>query len=353
MIGTNIGVLGEKRFLADLLPSIYADSKLLGGFGNDAAVIEVANAPFNLILKTDRASFPVSLKRGWSGYRTWGQMAVTANCSDILASGGQPLACMLAIMVPGYEAASHVRDIVLGASDECRANGIIYAGGDTKEASEPQVVGSAVGSVAKDGLLARNTAKPGDRLFCAGRIGGFAGAYFLLKHVFNNEKTQVTQPYIDYISHPTAQWRVAREINARKVAHSAMDASDGLLDVLQTFAAAGVRLQLDLDRIPYHEFALECAARTRIPLTQLIFGGGDWNILYCIPAAEAHQLVNLETHNFHLYLIGEVTDGHGVYAVDADKKEHPISGVVNEHFKNRIEDAASFMDHIEKDDFLR
>ena len=86
--------VGEKGFLTGLLPQLYADPRLLGGFGHDAAIITLDGAPFNLIQKIDRASYPVSLRYGWSGYQSWGQMAVTANCSDILASGGRPVSCM-------------------------------------------------------------------------------------------------------------------------------------------------------------------------------------------------------------------------------------------------------------------
>lgn len=350
---TSMNSLGEKGFLQKILPSLYEDPRLVGGFGHDAAVIELPNAPFNLIQKIDRASHPVALKRGWSDYECWGRMAITANCSDILASGGEPVSCMMALMMPGEESPDHVRDIIVGASSECRDHGVIYAGGDTKEAVDAHVVGCCVGIVTKDGFLPRNTAKAGDKILCAGLIGGFAGAYFLMQKIHSDRASDETRCYTDYLSLPVAQWEVAREMNSRKAARCGMDASDGVLDVLQTFATSGVRIKLHLENIPYHPFAVECASKTGIPLTQFIFGGGDWNILYAVPPEAAEQLTAEVGARLPLFQIGEVMEGQGVWAQGKGREQVPIAGVVNEHFVSRIEDAAGFMDHIETGNFIR
>jgi thiamine-monophosphate kinase len=261
---------------------------------------------------------------------------------------------MVAVMVPGEEDADAVRDVIFGASDECRARGVVYAGGDTKEAADAHVVGCCVGVIPKGGFLPRDTAEVGDKIFCAGRIGGFAGAYFLMQKIYGGTVTGETRCYTDYLSLPVAQWEVAREVNSRRVARCGMDASDGVLDVLQTFAASGVGVgvEVNLERIPYHPFAIECAAKTGIPLTQFIFGGGDWNILYAVPAESAERLTVEVGDRLPLFEIGEVTAEEGVWARSGTGERLPITGVVNEHFVSRIEDASGFMDHIERGSFI-
>ncbi|MEV4254100.1 thiamine-phosphate kinase [Spirillospora sp. NPDC049652] len=348
----DLRAVGEKDFLEGLLPRLYADPLLVGGFGHDASVIELPDAPFNLIQKIDRASYPVALKEGWADHGAWGRMAVTANCSDILASGGSPLSCMMAVLVPGTARVRDVRALIAGAAAECRTNGVVYAGGDTKEAADAHVVGTAVGIVAKDGFLPRNAARPGDLVYCAGEVGGFTGAYFLLKRVPPAERERAEQEYIEYLAHPAAQWRTARIVNAAKVAHCGMDASDGILDVLQTFAAGGLGVRLDLPSIPYHRFAVECSRKTGIPLTQFIFGGGDWNILYCVAPSQADRMDELSLQGLPLRRIGEMLPSGGPTARNSDHEFFRLRGVVNEHFKSRIEDASDFMDHIEKGNFL-
>jgi thiamine-monophosphate kinase len=345
--------LGEKAFLSRVLPALYADPRLLGGFGHDAAVIELPDAPFNLIMKVDRASYPVAVRRGWSGYKTWGQMAITANCSDILASGGRPLACMVAVMAPGSEKAADVQDIILGASDECRSHGVVYAGGDTKETDTVQVVGAAVGVIAKTAFLPRTGVRPGDELYCAGRIGGFAGAFLLLEEEAIGGTHDIGDEWKSYIGSPVAQWIVAGEVNKLGIARCGMDASDGMLDVLQTFASSGVQVRIDLENIPYHPFALECAEATGIRVTQLMFGGGDWNILYCMPPGAADKLMDSKGSSLPLFRIGEIGEGSGVCAIDGEGREWQIAGAVNEHFRSRIEDAGTFMDVIKNIDYLK
>ncbi|GAA2353382.1 thiamine-phosphate kinase [Dactylosporangium salmoneum] len=340
--------LGEKGFIGALLPGLYRDPRLVSGFGHDASVIELDGAPFDLIQKIDRASYPVSLKNGWSGYRSWGRMAITANCSDILASGGTPVSCMIAVMLPGDELAANAADIVAGAAEECRRNGVVFAGGDTKEARDPHVVGTAAGIIERGAFLPRDTAEPGDVLFCAGRFGGFGGAFFLLQH------EHAGPDWVRYLSHPVAQWDAARLVNRHRLARCGMDASDGLLDVLRSLASGGAGVRLDLAAMPYHPFAVECARRTPVPLTQLLFAGGDWNIVYSVPKDGADELARLAAAaGAPLFRIGEViADPGAVLAVDGDGRHFELRGVVNEHFKNRIEDATSFMDHIAHGDFL-
>lgn len=346
--------IGEKGFISDLLAMLNPAQELISGFGHDAAVIELPDAPFDLITKIDRASYPVAMKKGWSScHRSWGRMAVTANCSDILSSGGTPISCMLAVIVPGSALASDVRDVVIGAADECRTNGVVFAGGDTKEASVGHVIGSAVGIIRKGGFLPRNTARPGDKIFCAGKIGGFAGAYFLLSNQVIGNEAAPADDYLRYLTHPVAQWDGARRVNQSGLARCGMDASDGLLDVLQTFATVGLGVEIELSRIPYHEFAMECSRITGIPIAQLIFGGGDWNILYVVPEVHADRFANLSRIGSPLTLIGSITESGEVCAVGDDGSRFAVDGPVNEHFRSRIEDGAGFMDSIETGTFLK
>jgi thiamine monophosphate kinase len=228
----------------------------------------------------------------------------------------------------------------------------VYAGGDTKEEVASSVVGTAVGIIPKDGFLPRTSVRPGDQLYCAGLVGGFAGAYFMQEEIARSNRMDEGREYIDYLSTPIAQWEVANRVNAEHLAHAGMDASDGLLDVLQTFASMRVRVEINLEKIPYHQFARVCADRTRIPLTQLIFGGGDWNILYCISPESSARADSLHREGLPLFQIGQITEGDGVFAIDPSGKEFFIEGIVNEHFANRIEDADGFMHHLRKGNYL-
>lgn len=174
----------------------------------------------------------------------------------------------------------------------------------------------------------------------------------MLAEVIDGSQANEAREYIEYLSTPVAQWEVAEKVNAERLAHAGMDASDGLLDVLQTFASPGVGIEINLEEIPYHQFALSCSKRMNIPLTQLIFGGGDWNILYCVSPESSLRAESLRKSGLPLFRIGQVVDGNGVFAVDADGRKFSIEGAINEHFANRIEDAGSFMDLLRHGNYL-
>jgi thiamine-monophosphate kinase len=344
--------LGEKEFISQLLKILRPPPSLIGGYGHDAAAIDLPAMPVNLMMKIDRASHPLALKRNWAGYDSWGRMAVTANCSDVLASGGTPIAVMICVMSPGEQPSRDVLSIITGAVSECDNNKILYAGGDTKEAQSLEVVGTAVGTVPEGGFLPRDTAEPGDLLYCGGPLGGFAGSFFLLDRVPGFAQASESAKHRRYLAAPRAQWEVARAVNGTGLARCGMDASDGLFDVLQTFARPGLSVSIDLDRLPYHKFALQAERECRIPRTQLIFGGGDWTLLYCVPPSKRSVAESIRNRGVPLFHIGEFSAGEGAWAIDRERRVCRIEGPVNEHFKKRIEDGKSFMQSIAEGNFL-
>lgn len=345
--------LGEKGFLASVLPKLWVSPSLLGGFGHDAACIELPESPFDLMMKIDRASRPVALKQGWADHASWGRMAVTANCSDVLASGGRPLAVMICVMVPGSMPSQDVADVISGAAELCRENGVTYAGGDTKESAEAHVVGAAIGVVKKGGFLRRDVAQPGDQIFCAGKIGGFIAAYLALTDSPNSVSSQDGQLHRRYLAWPEPQWQAAGKVNGLQAARCGMDASDGLFDVLQQFTKHGVSATINLRDLNYHPFAVQYAKQVGIDASQLIFGGGDWNIIYCVPPERADEVANLQKEGLSLWRLGEIGDGRGVWATGEDGRTREVHGPVNEHFRSRIEDASSFMSEIRGGNFFR
>jgi thiamine-monophosphate kinase len=334
---------GEKLFVKKLLSKLHPDKRLVDGFGHDASVIKLDNNNIDLIFKIDRSSKPVAISKGWSDMRAWGRLAVTANCSDILAGGGHPLAFMLAICIPPSWRVSDVEDIVLGCEEECVKRGIVFAGGDTKESEVPQVIGSAIGTVATGHSLRRDRAKPGHKLVVAGPVGGFMGAYLQLENI-QNAPTPKRDAWIRYISQPVARWSEAGCINNLCLASASMDTSDGIFDALSTMTMGQIGLVLDMNKIPFHPFAVECAQQLNVPLYNLIMGGGDWNIMYAVD--EAHiQTLKEQDPELELHVIGEFVEEREIIAFD-DSSRYSVNGPINEQFRSRIEDMSSFMEGI-------
>jgi len=337
--------LGEKLFVSQLLPKLRRDPRLVDGFGQDAAVIDFAQNDTQLVFKIDRASAPVSISKGWSDSRAWGRLAVTSNCSDILATGGTPLAFMLCVCVPPNWKASEVESIVFGCEEFCIANEVVFAGGDTKESKTPQVIGSAVGTVHKNTALRRDGAKVGQKLVMAGPAGGFMGAYLQLEYRKDATESQ-RQGWIEYLSNPTARWSEARFINTTRIASAAMDTSDGIFEALSVLSRNTLGISLDMRQVKFHPFAIECSETLGVPLYNLMFGGADWNIMYAIDKVHLDKLTAPD-HSGEFFVIGEFTKDGKIIAID-DRFAYEVSGPVNEQFRARIEDMSTFMDDIQK-----
>ena len=339
---------GEKAFLDSLLPKLTTTSDFLNGFGHDASILDIGLADTAIAMKIDRAGKPVATINGWADYRLWGRLAVTANCSDILAVGGVPKGFMIAISVPRTFDAKAVEQIVMGAEEECLRNGVTFLGGDTKESNEPQVVGSAVGIVRKNYYFGRKVAKRGDFLVLAGSLGGFVGSY-----IDSKESANVLQDCIEYMAYPRARWNEAEQVNSQKLAIGGMDLSDGLFDALQSMVSLGHGALIDIESLPYHSLAKMSARKYAIPLLNLAFGVGDWAILYAISPDQIDAVRLLGKEEFiELTVIGRVIDEEGIYGIDSYGEAYEIDGIINENFKSRMEDQSDYFMSIKSDAIL-
>jgi len=339
-----IGEAGEKAYLAQLLPRLTRHEFFENGFGDDAAVIVPANYLGALVHKIDRAARPVALDYDPTDFASWGRMAVTANCSDILACGATPVSFMIAVLAPPDQAAAEIDRIILAADRECSARGIAFAGGDLKESSTLEVIGSAVGTVAPRAALTRNGTRPGDTIYCAGLVGGFAAANLILSEPGVNLGDELRSECVRYLSRPVAQWDDGQAIGRSGLATAAMDASDGLFDVLSVLADGRLGVVVDLDHDGYHPLTAVCEKYTGIDHRAQMFGAGDWNIVYAVSPDHVPAFERL-TEGRPVFRIGEAVEGSDIVG-KSDGRQITIRPLVHEHFRQRIEQAGGFLDII-------
>ena len=115
-----------------------------------------------------------------------GFKAVTVNVSDLAAMGAEPLGFLLAIAIPDDLKLDYFKEIINGVLEACEFYSIPLIGGDTNEASEIIISGTALGLC--DRPLMKNTANEGDLIAITGNIG-HAALGFHLKD-FNNVYTK-------------------------------------------------------------------------------------------------------------------------------------------------------------------
>ena len=221
-------------------------------------------------------------QRGW--------MAAAVTLSDVASMGAEPVALLLAA---GLDAPARLGEITRGASDCCARHGGRLVGGDIDKHDELTLVSTALGRVEPPFLVRRRGARVGDLVCVTGTPGrAEAGLYGYAGH-----RLALLEP----------QPRVAEgRALGRAGVTAMMDLSDGLALSLYDLAA-----------VNECGFSLSSAALPRpagVPepgATDLaLYGGGDFELLFCCPAAILPVLGVAATP------IGIVTAGAGRVLLD-------------------------------------
>ncbi|HEX7261075.1 MAG TPA: thiamine-phosphate kinase, partial [Luteolibacter sp.] len=166
--------IGEDALIERLTGLIPRDENPAAGPGDDCAVIEPKNPPTLLLLKTDALVEHVHFLPG-APARAVGWKAAARVVSDFAAMGGQPGHFLITLALPPETTVPWVEDLYRGIGDCLEKFGGYLAGGETSSvpAGSAAVISiAATGSVRREQVVLRSTAKPGDVLFVTGQLGG-------------------------------------------------------------------------------------------------------------------------------------------------------------------------------------
>ena len=103
------------------------------------------------------------------------QKALRVNLSDLAAKGAVPRGYMLTLLLPFGTKESWIEGFVAGLVSDQTRYGIQLFGGDSCSTQGPLTIAiTAIGEVEKGGMLRRNGAQIGDRLYMTGGLGNAA-----------------------------------------------------------------------------------------------------------------------------------------------------------------------------------
>jgi thiamine-monophosphate kinase len=236
----NIALGPGKEF--DIVRSLLAEwGNAAERIGDDAAVLQVPEGE-KLVVSTDTSLEGVHFQRDWLDHFEIGYRATAASLSDLAAMAARPLGLMIALTLP--EADRHeARMIATGIRDGASAVLCPIVGGDLSSGKVLSLTITALGSVARP--LSRAGARPGQRVYVTGHLGGPAAA--LRAWRAGKVPSEVNRARF---AHPVPRIDAAVGL-AERGATSAIDVSDGLMADLGHIAAASkVGIEIDLDRIP-------------------------------------------------------------------------------------------------------
>lgn len=297
--------IGEK----ELIKYILANCKTITP--DDTAVTPIANT--NLISTCDMLIQSKHFPKGMS-YFQMGFKSVTVNVSDLAAMGATPLGFLLSIAIPKDFKVDNFKQIINGVMKACDYYNIPLIGGDTNEASEIIISGTALGLC--DTPLMKNTSKKGDLVVLTGDIG-LAGLGF------NLEDENI---YTKHALEPIA--KIKEGINIKNAgATSATDITDGLASEFYEMKRPDIGFMIYEDKLNVSDEFKTLATKLNLNyLDLLLHVGEDFEIVFTIGQK------NLDKLNFNYQVIGEVTGSKKVEITLNNSKVKEISSKGYDHY---------------------
>ena len=258
------------------------------GIGDDAALVDVP-AGNQLVVSTDASVEHVHFERAWLTAREIGYRATTAALSDLAAMAASPIGVLMALGLPASWL-DQVGDLADGIGDALDAARTTMRGGDITGASDLTLAVTVLGSTSAP--MRRNAARVGDSVYVTGRLGGPGDAVAAWQWV-----SEPAAKSRERFAHPMARISEALWL-ARGGVRAAIDISDGLLaDAEHLAVASGVRIELDLERVPLLEGVEPHAAAV---------SGEEYELV--VSAAAVDTSAFEREHRLQLTAIGRVTE---------------------------------------------
>lgn len=249
------------------------------GIGDDCAILRFPPG-HEILVTTDFSLEGVHFRRDWHSPEIVGHRCLTRGLSDIAAMGGQPLAVFLSLALPRTVRKNWVDRFLSGLLKLAAKFDVSLAGGDTAESrggilADIVVVGSAPNGTA----IRRDGARPGDRVFVTGSLGGSAAALQLLR------SRRKLRPR-DFPAHfsPIPRIQVGHFLHQRKLVSSMIDISDGLsVDLAHICEESRVGAEIQADALPLSAIGKN---RRRVNLEYALHGGDDYELLFTLPGSK-------------------------------------------------------------------
>ena len=238
------------------------------------------------------------------------------NLSDLAAKGAEPYGYFLAIAWPARRGWASRKTFVDGLRIDQKQFGLGLFGGDTVSTLGPlSASATLLGWVPAGAMARRGQARVGDVVLVTGSIGD-GGLGLAAARGEGAGLSAVDQAWLrDRYQLPSPRLGLGEAL--RGAAAAAADVSDGLIaDAGRIAAASGVRITLDLDRMPLSAPAAAWLSLQTDPTAAKLFlaaGGDDYEILCAAPRSAVASLVAAaQALGYGMTEVGAVVAGSGV-----------------------------------------
>ena len=341
---TEVSEYGEFGLIHHLTKNIeLQNASSILGVGDDAAVIDHFGK--QTVVTTDLLIEGVHFDLTYTPLKHLGYKSVVVNLSDVYAMNATPTQVTVSIGVSNRISVEALEEFYEGVYAACAKYGVDLVGGDTSSSLKGFIVSvTALGEVASDKVVRRDTARSGDLVCCSGDLGGaYLGLLFLEREKKIYLESPGVQPDLEGESYvigrllkPEARQDIVSFFEEAGIQPTAMmDISDGLSsEVLHLCEKSGLGCVLYEEKLPVSEDTRKAAFKFQIdPTACALSGGEDYELVFTVRQEDYEKL----TGNESISVIGYMTDAEkGATFLTKSGNPHPITAQGWNAFKDRL-----------------
>jgi thiamine-monophosphate kinase len=278
-------VIAEKALIAQIrrMAAAAKNPAVQAGIGDDCAVLRLLSRgkrnERDTLVTTDFTLEGIHFRRDWHSPESVGHRCLARGLSDIAAMGGEPVAAFLSLALPRNLTQSWVGRFARSLVSLAERYSVTLAGGDTAESPNGVLADIVVvGTAPKGTAVLRSGARPGDRIYVSGELGGSAAAVWQMR-----KKPKRKLNPREYPRHffPEPRIELGRVLREKGLASAMIDISDGLsTDLAHICELSGVGAELQREEIP--RASVGKPAR-EVDLQLALHGGEDYELLFTVP----------------------------------------------------------------------
>ena len=330
---TEVSSLGEFGLIEHLTKNIEIhNASTILGVGDDAAVIDHFGK--QTLISTDLLIEGIHFDLTYTPLKHLGYKAVMVNLSDIYAMNGMPTQITVSLGVSNRFSVEALTELYEGIYLACNKHGVDLVGGDTSSSGKGLIISvTAIGEVAPDKFVKRNTAEAGNLICVSGDCGGaFLGLTLMEREKKIFLENNAIQPNLENESYivgrllkPEARKEVIDFLQEAGITPTAMmDVSDGISsEVLHLCNQSGIGCRVYEDKIPISEDSRKAAYKFGLdPTICALNGGEDYELIFTI-RQEDHDKIVL---NEEISVIGYMTSlEEGCKLISRGGNDYPLT----------------------------
>ena len=313
----------EKALISRIRQTAVRRAGVTTGIGDDCAVLRLPPRR-EVLLTTDFSLEGIHFRRQWHCPEVVGHRCLARGLSDIAAMGGEPVAGFLSLALPRNLPLAWVQRFMKGLLALAGQFKVTLAGGDTAESPSGILADIVVvGSVPVGKALLRSGARPGDRIYTTGELGGSSAALAELL------AGRTVRPG-DFPRHfqPIPRVAVGRALRQKGLASALIDLSDGLsTDIAHLCEESGIGAEILAPAIPRARVGKR---RILVDLPHALHGGEDYELLFTTPP---NKRVPNRIAGVAVTLIGHMTRNKQVVLIGKDGRRQKLKPQGWEHFR--------------------